>query len=179
MGIKIGRKHGRLSLGKVSKVTLADPQAAARAHFAMVARKVNPSTERAKAVVKVNDTIADHINGFRNYLRDEKERSASHIHEVERSLRRYFVALHRFNPVDGDRAMVTKELSRIRTENGPIAADHSRSHLSTLFAWLMATGVPIAFNPVCGTPTNGRKPRERLLTGDEMRAIWPRAAAAR
>jgi Arm DNA-binding domain len=132
---KIGRKHGRLSLGKVSKVTLADAQADARTHFAMVARKVNPSTERAKAVVKVNDTIADHINGFRNYLRDEKVRSASHIHEVERSLRRYFVALHRFNPVDVDRAMVTKELSRIRTENGPIAADRSRSHLSTFSAY--------------------------------------------
>jgi integrase len=162
----------RLSLGKVSKVTLADAQATARAHFALVASKVNPSTERAKAVAKVNDTLADRIDGFRDYLRDKKERSAGHIHEVERSLRRYFVALHRFNPADVDRAMVTKELSRIRTENGPIAADRSRSHLSTFFAWLMATGVPIAFNPVSGTVTNGRKSRERLLTGDEVRPIW-------
>jgi hypothetical protein len=74
----------RLSLGKVSKVTLADAQATARAHFALVASKVNPSTERAKAVAKVNDTLADRIDGFRDYLRDKKERSAGHIHEVER-----------------------------------------------------------------------------------------------
>ena len=64
---KIGTQHGRLSLGKVSKVTLADAQAAARRHFSGVADKVNPSTERAKAVAKASDTIEklDHNDAVR------------------------------------------------------------------------------------------------------------------
>ena len=36
---KIGDKHGRLSLGKVGKVSLADAQAAARRHFAADRRR--------------------------------------------------------------------------------------------------------------------------------------------
>ena len=66
---KIGTQHGRLSLGKVSKVLLADAQAAAKRHFAVLADKINPSVERAKAVDKVSDTIEPLIDDFAGYLR--------------------------------------------------------------------------------------------------------------
>ena len=66
---QLGGKHGRLSLGKVSKVTLADAQAAAQRHFAVIADKIDPSIERAKAVAKVSDTIEPLIDDFVGYLR--------------------------------------------------------------------------------------------------------------
>ena len=172
MKFKVGRKHGRLALGTVSKVALVDTQVAARRHFASVADKVNPSTERAKAIVKVNETLADHIDDFLTYLRDDKQRDPRHVHEVERSVRRSFAALHRFNSADVDRAMVSKQLDRIKVENGPSAAKHSRSHLSTYFAWLFMTGKHRGLNPVDGTAKFGGKPRKRLLKPNEVRAIW-------
>jgi len=40
----------QLSLGAISKVTLADAQAAAKRHFALIAdKKINPSTKGARA----------------------------------------------------------------------------------------------------------------------------------
>ena len=86
---RIGGRDGRLSLGKVAKITLADAQSAARRHFALLADKVDPSIERAKAVAKVNDTIEPLIGDFVGYLR-RKGRSESYQGEVERSFwRRY------------------------------------------------------------------------------------------
>jgi Arm DNA-binding domain len=169
---KVGAKHSRLGLGKICKVTLEHAQAEARDYFALAARKVNPSTERAKAVAKVNDTVESHIDGFVAYLRDDQQRGASHIKDVERTLHRYLKALHGFTPVDIDRAMVTKQLERIKVENGASMSRHCRSHAATFFAWLMATGVPLLVNPVVGTPTTKYKPREKMPTWDEMCSIW-------
>ena len=121
---KIGGKHGRLSLGAVGKITLADAQAAARRHFAMVADKISPSTERAKAIAKVSDTIEPLIDDFLAYM-VRAGRSVSHRIEVERSLRRYFEPLHHFSAGDINRAMVAKLLSTIRADHGPIAADRA------------------------------------------------------
>ena len=126
-----------MSLGKVSKVTLADAQAAARRHFAVIADKINPSIERAKAVAKVSDTIEPLIDDFVSYLR-RNGRADTYLAEVERSLRRYFSPLHRFNAGDINRAMIAKLLATIRTDRGPIAADRSRAHLSKFFTWMIS-----------------------------------------
>jgi integrase len=167
---KIGGKHGRLSLGKVSKVLLPDAQAAARRHFAVLADKINPSVERAKAIDKVSDTIEPLIDDFAGYLR-RKGRADTYLAEVERSLRRYFSPLHRFHASDIGRPMVAKLLATIRTDRGPIAADRSRAHLSKFFAWMIAEGHTDT-NPVSGTTKTGSKARERVLQDSELLAIW-------
>ncbi len=122
-------------------------------------------------VVKINDTLERDIDGFVGHLRD-KQCSTFHVCDVQRTLRRYLKDLHAFNPVDVDRAMITKQLDRIKIENGASTSRHCRSHASAFFAWLMAKGVPLVANPVSGTPTTSYKPREKLLTWDEMRLIW-------
>ena len=167
---KIGTQHGRLSLGKVSKVLLADAQAAAKRHFAVLADKINPSVERAKAVDKVSDTIEPLIDDFAGYLR-RKGRADTYLAEVERSLRRYFAPLHRFHASDIHRSMIAKSLAAIRTDRGPIAADRSRAHLSKFFAWMIAEGHTDT-NPVSGTNKTGSKARERVLQDFELAAIW-------
>ena len=167
---RLGGKDGRLSLGKVSKITLADAQAAARRHFAVLADKIDPSIERARAVAKVSDTIEPLIGDFVGYLR-RNGRADSYLAEVERSLRRYFSPLHRFNAADINRAMIAKSLATIRTDRGPIAADRSRAHLSKFFTWMIAEG-HAEQNPVSGTNKTGSKPRERVLQDSELLAIW-------
>jgi integrase len=91
--------------------------------------------------------------------------------EVERSLRRYFSPLRRFNAADINRAMVAKLLATIRTDRRPIAADRSRAHLSKFFTWMIAEG-HAEHNPVSGTNRTGSKARERVLPGPELLAIW-------
>jgi integrase len=134
---KIGSKHGRLSLGKVTKVTLAAAQAAAKKQFAAIAEKVDPAVERAKAVSKASNTITPLIPDFIDYL-TRNGRSLSYLAENTRSLNQYFKTLHRFSAADINRAMVAKELSKIRADRGPISADRSRAHLSKFFSWAIA-----------------------------------------
>lgn len=167
---KIGAKHGRLSLGKVAKVTLEAARVAAKKQFAGIAEKLDPSVERAKATAKVSGTIEPLIDDFVEYLR-RNGRSESYLAENMRSLTRYFKALHRFGAADINRAMVAKELSRIRADRGPIAADRSRAHLSKFFSWAIGEG-HVDHNPVSGTNKTGSEPRQRVLADKELAAIW-------
>src|SRR5665647_877560 len=66
---KIGRKHGRLSLGKVAKITLEAARIAAKKQFAGIAEKLDPSVERARATTKVSGSIEPLIDDFVDYLR--------------------------------------------------------------------------------------------------------------
>lgn len=167
---KIGKKHGRLSLGKVGKITLDAARVAARKQFAGIAARLNPSAERAKAVARVNDTTEPLIDGFLSHLR-HNGRAASYLAENERSLRRYFKPLHRFGVADISRKMVAEELAKIRAERGPISADRSRAHLSKFFNWAIAEGLA-EHNPTSGTNKTGSKARERVLQDEELAEIW-------
>ena len=56
--------------------------------------------------------------------------------------------------------------------NGPVAAGHARSALSGFFAWAISKGL-CDLNPVIGAAKPpARPPRERALSGDEIRAVW-------
>ncbi len=167
---KVGSKHGRLSLGKVGKVTLDAARVAARKAFAEVAQKANPSVERAKAVAKASETIEPLIPDFLAYLA-RNGRSESYRAENDRSLNRYFETLHRFPIAEINRATVARELSRIRAERGPISADRARAHLSKFFSWAIAEGMAES-NPVSGTNKTGSTARERVLLDAELAAIW-------
>jgi integrase len=167
---RIGHKDGRLSLGKVAKISLADAQTAAKAQFAMVAKRINPAVERARAVAATRDTIEPLIDDFIGYL-ERNGRAPSYLAENKRSLKKYFKSLHRFAAKDVNRAMVAKELSRLRAERGPIAADRSRAHLSKFFNWAIAEGLAEQ-NPTTGTNKTGSEARTRVLSGPELVAIW-------
>ena len=166
----IGSKEGRLSLGQVAKVTLNEARAAAKRQFAAIAQKIDPSVERAKAVAKASDSMEPLIVDFVDYLA-RNGRSASYLAENTRSLNRYFKALHRFSAADISRAIVAKELSRIRADRGPISADRSRAHLSKFFNWAIAEGLAES-NPTSGTNKTGSKARDRVLQNKELAAIW-------
>ena len=118
----------------------------------------------------VSDTIEPLIDDFVSYLR-RNGRADTYLAEVERSLRRYFSPLHRFNAGDINRAMVAKLLATIRTDRGPIAADRSRAHLSKFFTWMISEGLA-EVNPVSGTNRTGSKARERVLQDFELLTIW-------
>ena len=141
-GVDAGGAESR----KVAKVSLADAQTAAKTQFAMVAKRINPAVERARAVAATRDTI-------------------------EPLLKKYFKSLHRFAAKDVNRAMVAKELSRLRAERGPIAADRSRAHLSKFFNWAIAEGLAEQ-NPTTGTNKTGSEARTRILSDAELVAIW-------
>ena len=166
---KLGGKHGRLSLGKVSKVTLADAQATAKRHFAMIAEKVDPAIERARAVAKASDTIEPLIGDFVRYLR-RNGRADSYLAE---SSDRYAAISARCSASRPPTSPAPWSQSSWR-QSEPNAArarlTGSRAHLSKFFAWMIAEGHADT-NPVSGTNRTGGKPRDRLLQDAELASI--------
>jgi integrase len=62
-------------------------------------------------------------------------------------------------------------LTRLTESNGPVASNRARAYLSSFFAWLMGQGVADG-NPTIGTNVNAERSRDRVLSEDELRAIW-------
>src|SRR5262249_39099105 len=87
--------------------------------------------------------------------------------------------LHDLDVSNIDRATVAARLREIAKKHGPVAADRSRTNLSTFFAWMIGEGIRET-NPVEGTNRHSEnKERERslILEGekpnyDELIAVW-------
>jgi integrase len=76
-----------------------------------------------------------------------------------------------------DRRAVAALLAKIGASNGPIAANNVRRDLSAFFAWCCREGL-IDANPAAHTNRFPSKPREHVLSNDEIRAIWKATGAA-
>lgn len=88
---------------------------------------------------------------------------------------RYFGPLHRM-PLD---TIGLKDIAGrivvIRRERGAATAARARSALSALFVWAMRRGLVTA-NPVINSDNPKTTARARVLTGDELVAIWKACA---
>jgi integrase len=71
------------------------------------------------------------------------------------------------------RSDVAARLGEIAKAHGRVTAARARGNLSTMYAWAMKEGLCEA-NPVAATndPSDGIKPRERVLDDGEIKAIW-------
>jgi integrase len=145
-------------------------QAWAKEQFGIIARRVDPAIERAKIESKNADTFERHIPKFLDYMR-QSGLSSEYIKASDRSLTKYFSALHPYRPEDITRAMVAKELDGIAEDHGTVAADRARANLSNFFGWLMTRGYE-GRNPVEGTAKIGAPSRDRVLGDSELRQIW-------
>jgi integrase len=67
---------------------------------------------------------------------------------------------------------VALRLGEIAGTNGPFAANRARAALSAFFSWALGEGL-VESNPVVGTnKATAEISRDRVLTDDELRAIW-------
>lgn len=168
----------KLSLGKVRKVDLDKTRGEARQCFAMIAKGDDPAIERAKAAVANGVLMASMFEGFEAHLRNLR-RSEDYIKRTMDYLRgtatrTYFKPLHVIPLSQLNRATVARELSRIESENGPIAMSRARAALSKFMSWCRQQGHEFV-NPVEGTVKYESEERDRVLKPDELRIIWQTA----
>jgi integrase len=89
-----------------------------------------------------------------------------------RYLNELWAQLHEIPISRVHRATVAVRLAEIARDHGPVTANRARQSLSTFFGWAMREGLTET-NPV--TATNQaveEKSRERVLSDDELAAIW-------
>lgn len=165
-----GGRTRKISGGPVTVMKEAQAREWARKILARVRLGEDPAADKIDARAKAKDTAGALIEVYLQRRRyNLRPRSYS---EVERHLRSQAASLHSIPIVKVDRRTIAGVLAAIESKSGPVARNRARASLSAFFTWAAREGY-IDANPATFTnvaPEND--PRERLLSDDEIRAIW-------
>jgi integrase len=164
----------RLLLGSAAVLSAERARALAKTALARVAVGEDPQAARAERRAQGAFTMRSQVDAY--LAIKAREIRPKTLREVTRYLinPRYFGLLHRM-PVDQiKRKDVAARLVVVARERGDVVAAKARDALSAFFTWTMQQGLlEDAANPVIGTKKpEGNKPRERVLSDDELAAIW-------
>jgi integrase len=164
----------KIGLGATSAVSSAEARAEAVKLYAKVRLGQDPASEKAESIVRAGESVE---SKFRPFLERQATRLKPRSYaEVERHLLIRAKPLHRLPLAAVDRRTVAKLLLEIGKSAGPSAANRLRSDLHTFFAWAIRDG-SAEQNPVANTNRHEEGgSRERVLTSDELQAIWAATA---
>jgi integrase len=163
-------KTRRLVLGQASALKVAKARDIAADLHAKVRLGGDPAGEKRAAVDRARHTFGALSNRFLESVESGRLRERTKK-EVRRHLNKYAAPLHSRSLDNVELRDIAELLSQIEKAGGAVTANRVRSTLSQLFAWGMREGVARA-NPAIGTNKRDESPRDRVLTGDELRAIW-------
>jgi integrase len=160
--------------GRTRRVTIGDPRVlsaeqarhTARQHLAKKALGIDVAAEKAEARIAAKLTLGS-VTG--EFLADRASKlRPSSMAVLERDLLRWWKPLHGLPLHNVTRKDVAAYLS-----GPPVAAARARASLMQLYAWAIKQGLAEA-NPVINTPIPDEhvRPRERVLSMDEIAAIW-------
>ena len=156
-------KRRRITLGHYPAVSLANARTLALEAKATIAVGGDPSRRAGEMTVAdlVESYIAKHVSTLRA------------AGEISRRLRKNIV------PVIGNvtlgqlhRRDATRVIDAINGRGAPVEAALSFQYLRSMLRWAVARG-DLDHDPIAGMPAPpGSKPRERVLTDDEIRQLW-------
>ena len=161
----------RILLGSADVLSAGKAREAAKQVLAKVAQGHDPQAERVERRQKDRLTLRSVVEQF---LADKQEAVRP---RTLGELTRYLTGPH-FKPLHGmpvdivSRKDVASRLVVIKREHGSVTAQRARTALSSLFGWAMRQGL-VEYNATINAgdlPTS--KPRERVLTDQELAAIW-------
>jgi integrase len=161
--------HGRtrrIVIGPPEVIGLEEARRIARRHLAKKALGIDVAVEKAEARKAARQTLGSIVD---NYLAGRKDKiRPSSMRSLERYLQQWWQPLHGLPISRISRADIAAHLS-----GPPVAAGRARSALMGFFSWAIKQG-HVDANPVIGTdvPHEHIKPRERVLSLDELAAIW-------
>jgi integrase len=164
-------RNGNAKRMRVGDYPTLSPQAArdiARPWYGAVCQGRDPASEKAQAQID-HDSFGQIVTA---YLAAKKDglRASTYI-EATRYLTDYAKRLHSRPLANVSRADVANLLNDIARDSGDMAANRLRSNLSSLFTWAQRQG-KAETNPVAFTEKREEKSRDRVLSDDDLRAIW-------
>jgi integrase len=165
----------RMTLGAYPLIDLKAAREKARAAIDLADRGDDPTDKRRDEMrqkgVRVFEVICARFIELHAKAHTKKWR------DTERLLNTHVVPAWRGKLIDTiDRAAAHELLDEISMGHGTGAAREVRKHVTKLFNWAVDRGLLTA-SPVAGMrrPELGYAPRERVLSMDELRAVWKAA----
>ncbi|UPJ49907.1 integrase family protein [Bradyrhizobium sp. 200] len=196
----VGGRDRRMALGDFPAVSLDAARQAANAARAAVLEGRDPAADKATARAPANSVLAafkaydrGHLSWGRDYIDHEtvdhekpdvtpavKDKDGNVVEpaigeETAKGNRSFFV--RRVLPVWGLRPVssITRQdvvalLDKLKAFKD--ARRKGRTRLTHFFKWTMDRNALVTVNPAAGIEAEGSKSRERVLSDDELRAVW-------
>jgi integrase len=168
---RFGGSQRRMKLGTYPTIALADAREVARYVFAEIGKGLDPAVERrlveSGAKADTFERIAEQF-----VTRYAKQRNRS-WRETERILQRYVTPTWGERPIrDITRRDILDLLDRMVDRGAPVMAKQTHATIRKLFYWALDRGV-IDVSPCVRVPVPAKAAeRDRVLTDDELRAVW-------
>jgi integrase len=163
---KHANRTRRITLGHCSALDPATARKTASELYARTKLGHDPAAERDER--RTDETFGSHIKPFLSWQRDRVRPST--LRHLERHLLVNLAPLHCLPFASVTRREVATQLSRL-SETSPVQANRTRSSLATYLNWAMREGLTES-NVALLTNKNAEKPRERVLSNDEIKIIW-------
>ena len=162
---RINGKMRRLTIGRFGVVSLAEARERVRQFLYEI--ETGRFEDRTGVEVETKPTLGDVIPDYiekhaKVHNRDWKRKKA---------LLAKFTTLHGKRLDEIKRADVVKACDVIH-KSAPVSANRALAHLKHLMGWCVERGM-IEANPIAGMkPLSKERSRERVLTDDELSALW-------
>ena len=131
----------------------------------------DPAQEKADAKARAGETFSDCLRLYLRHRRAQGKLRETTLSETERHLNVNLRALHNIRIDKLDRRAIAAELSRFTTERGPVQANRTLASVLKFLKWCTGEGY-IDANPAQLINKNPERPRDRLLSIDELARIW-------
>ena len=164
---KLGSKHRRITLGRVSALEPKAAREQASKLHAQVRLGQDPAGIRAESRARADETFGACVRLFLAWQRDRVKA----FRDVERHLVRNLAALHNLPLAKIDQRTIAGQLARISARGSPIQANRTRASLSKFFSWACGEGLA-ENNPAALCNRNPEKSRDRVLSRDEIKQVW-------
>jgi integrase len=167
----------RRALGRWGELTLDEARDKARAWLALIGKGIDPTivaaAERAANQLKSSETFGAVADDF-------LERYAPGIakaQECRNIVQREFISRWKDRPFGSITGHEAREAIQAIAKRGIYQAHNAFGYLRRLYSWAQGSGYTVLRSPLDGLSANdiigaARKPRERVLTDDEVRCVW-------
>ncbi|UXX83032.1 tyrosine-type recombinase/integrase [Roseovarius pelagicus] len=162
---RINGKMKRLTIGQFGPFSLNDARERAR----QILYEVETGKFEQNTGIEVDtkptlgDVIPDYIEKYAKVHNRDFERKEAHLAK--------FTTLHEKPINEIKRADVVKACDTIQ-KSAPIGVNRALAHLKHLMSWSVERGI-IDASPIAGMkPPSKEKPRERVLSDDELGVLW-------
>jgi integrase len=171
---KKAKSASALALGDVGALTLAQAREKARAWLALIAAGQDPrAQERGEREAAFGGVLEDY---FRRHVAGKRKAK-----DTEREMRNELMARWKNKPITAiSRRDVIRMVDEIKDRGAIYQAHNLLGHAKTFFRWAVEKDI-IASSPTDHLSANRligpRKPRQRVLSDDEVRAFWSATGA--
>jgi hypothetical protein len=172
------RQQRRIKIGLHGPFTVGKAREEATDLYAAVRKGRDPAQERRTATSREPDTIERVVEQFIEKYLQQKKRAQSYIDDTRALFNNHVLPRWRTRDIKSIRRRDVIELLDGIVERGkPITANRVLAAVRKLFNWALQRDIieasPVALVAMPSAETN----RERTLSIDEVRALWPEFAA--